>query len=116
MRLCAWRLFWILSPLAISATLVAAGTLSHGSWNGSLRDEAGNPIPEATVRIRLSGGPDYTAQTSANGKFVFADISAGSYELSVEKHQKTWKSSDRLVIKEGTHLTAALQLAAHNKM
>jgi len=112
MRICAWRLLWILSTLAISATLVAAGTLSHGSWNGSLRDEAGNPIPEATVRIRLSGGPDYTAQTSANGKFVFADISAGSYELSVENHQKTWKSSDRLVIKDGTNLTAALQLSS----
>jgi hypothetical protein len=100
---------WLL--LLIPASALLATALSKGSWSGSLRDEAGNPIPEATVHIRLSGGPEHTVQTSANGKFVFADISAGSYELSVENHQKTWKSLDHVIIKDGTTFTAALQLS-----
>src|SRR5215470_4037507 len=105
-----WR--WLL--LLIPASTLLATALSRGSWSGSLRDEAGNPIPEATVHIRLSGGPDYTAHTAINGTFVFADISAGSYELFVENRQKRWKSVDQVIIKDGATLTSALQLSSQN--
>ena len=94
----------------LTTSEVAAAT--KGSWNGSLRDESGNPIREAIVRLHLaSGGPDYTAQTSAGGQFAFREIGAGNYELFVENHEKTWKLPDPVVIKDGTTLTASLQLS-----
>src|SRR5215510_15950394 len=112
MRICCRHRVWGWFLLLIPASALLASALSKGSWTGSLRDQAGNPIAEATVHIRLVGGPDYTAQTSPKGVFVFADISAGSYELFVENHQKTWKSSDQVLIKDGVTLTAALQLSS----
>src|SRR5258705_4504491 len=94
----------------LTTSLVAAGT--KGSWNGSLRDESGNPIREATVRLHLaSGRSEYTAQTSAGGQFVFREIGAGTYELVVENHERTWKLADPVVIKDGTILTTSLQLS-----
>src|SRR5882672_5655827 len=97
---------------AILTTSMAAAA-TKGSWNGSLRDEAGNPIREATVRLHLtSGGSEYIAQTSAGGKFVFRDVAAGTYELVVENHGRAWKLADPVVIKDGTTLTASLQLSS----
>jgi len=66
-----------------------------------VRDEAGKPVGEATIRLHLAGGGcDYTARTSASGKFVFAEIGAGNYALSVENSQETWKMADPVVIRE----------------
>src|SRR6266550_6810010 len=100
---------------AILATCMAA-TPTKGSWNGSLRDEVGNPIREATLRLHLtSGGSEYTAQTSARGQFVFREIGAGTYELVVENRERTWKLTDPVVIKDGTTLTASLQLSSQKE-
>src|SRR6266576_813751 len=100
---------------AILATFMAAAP-TKGSWNGSLRDEAGNPIREATIRLHLtSGGSEYTAQTSAGGQFVFREIGAGTYELVVENHERAWKLPAPVVIKDGTTLTASLQLSSQKE-
>src|SRR4029077_5294428 len=94
----------------LTTSLVAAGT--KGSWNGSLHDESGNPIREATVRLDLaSGGSENTAQNMTVGGFVFRKVGAGSYDLVVENHERTWKLADPVVIKDGTILTASLQLS-----
>jgi len=94
----------------------AASARSAGSWTGFVRDEAGNPVGEATIRLHLAGGgSDYTARTSASGKFVFAEIGAGNYALSVEDSQKTWKMADPVVIQDGTTLTVALQLSSQKQ-
>jgi len=76
----------------------------------------GNPIREATVRLHLtSGGSEYIARTSAGGKFVFRDVGAGTYELVVENHERAWKLADPVVIKDGTTLTAGLQLSSQKE-
>jgi Carboxypeptidase regulatory-like domain len=78
-----------------------------------LRDGARNPVPNARVTLHAtSNAADYTAATSANGQFSFADLPGGSYHLSVAVAGNTWRAEKPLTIKDGTLLTAALQLSS----
>ena len=98
--------------IASAATLPIAAANSGGSWKGFLRDDAGNPVGEATIKLHsASRAGAYTAMTSASGEFAFFEITAGSYELSVEKDQRVWKLTDRVVFLDGTTLTETLQLS-----
>ncbi len=84
---------------------------SGGSWNGIVRDEAGTPMVDTTIKLHsVSGGAEYTARSMAGGKFSFSEVAPGNYELTVEKDQKIWKLTDRVVFKEGTALTESLLL------
>jgi hypothetical protein len=97
--------------LAIMVAVPSANANSEGSWEGTVRDEAGGPVEEATLKLRSASGTDvYTTKSAAGGKFVFSEIPAGSYELLVEKDQKVWKLTDRVVFKKGTILAESLQL------
>src|SRR5713101_6194774 len=97
--------------LCLVATLVAASinvACSAASWNGVLRDDAGKPVAEATVRLRaISGDREYATRTSANGKFVFNAIVAGDYKLSIETAGKTWDVANPVTVKDGTTLGSA---------
>jgi hypothetical protein len=69
--------------------------LSGASWSGVLRDAAGSPAGDATVRLRTTSGEhDYTARTSPGGKFVFSGLVAGNYELSVTVVGKTYNTAE----------------------
>ncbi len=108
--------FFTVGLLAALSTVSVASPPAAGSWNGLVRDGAGKPVSDATVRLHTSGGgPDYIAQTSANGKFVLGDVGAETYELSVENHQRTWKMADPIVIRDGATLTAALELSSQSQ-
>jgi hypothetical protein len=100
--------------LCLSATLAAAsiaGALAAASWNGVLLDHAGKSVGEATVKLRsTSGGRDYTARTLESGKFAFTEIVAGDYRLAVQAEGKTWSMANPVTLKDGTALTATLQL------
>ena len=92
--------------------LVAQGKAAT-SWKGALLDNAGNPLSGATVKLHSPTGKlDYTARTSAGGRFSFDHIAAGDYQLSASKAGRTWVSSARVVIKDGQSLTANLQLTS----
>ena len=88
-----------------------ADALAAASWSGVLRDAAGKPIGEATVRLRSkSANHDYAATTSASGSFAFTGIGATDYDLSVEAAGNTWHAAHSLLIKDGDTLTASLQV------
>src|SRR5438552_1368946 len=90
-----------------------AGGLSTASWRGSLRDDAGKPVTEATIQLRATaGGRDYTARTGASGQFAFPDIAEGAYRVSIERDQTVFSLPNSLLVKAGATLTAALQLSA----
>ena len=92
-----------------------AGGLSLASWRGVVRDDAGKPVGTATVKLRsVAGERHYTASTSADGAFAFAEIVAGEYELSVESGGKSWGTVKPVVIvfKDGAGLTSGLQLSS----
>src|SRR5271169_217730 len=94
----------LVAPIAVAA--------SAASWNGVLSDGSGKPVAEAVVRLHSpSGGRDYTVTTEAKGKFAFADIAAGTYEVSVKIADKEWKATTPWVVTDGAALTMALQLS-----
>src|SRR5271166_4680742 len=101
-------------------TLLLAASQSHAlaaaSWSGALTDGAGTPVDRAVVNLHpASGGRDYTATTTSDGKFVFAEIAPGTYEVSVTAVDKTWKAATSIIVKEGDKLTSALQLSPDNQ-
>jgi len=81
------------------------------SWSGELRDAAGNPIDKATIKlIAADSTHEYSAATSTTGQFTFTAVAAGNYKLTVTAAGKIWTATDGVVIKDGTTLTAGLQL------
>ncbi len=102
--------------LFLSFVLLAgsgASAVSGASWSGVLTDGSGKPLAEAVVTLRSSsGGRDYTVRTASSGKFAFAEIVAGSYEVSVKVADREWKAVAPLVVKDASTLTMALQLSS----
>jgi hypothetical protein len=81
-----------------------------------LRDGAGKAVADAVIRLHLtSGGSNYTSKTAPNGRFAFADVPAGGYEVSVKVADREWKTASPVVIKDAAILSMALQLAAEGK-
>ena len=111
-----FRLSNLVRGLCLITTLAAAPlaiAFSAASWSGVLRDDAGKPVAEATVRLRaISRDREYATRTSANGKFVFNAIVAGDYKLSIETAGKTWDVANPVTVKDGTTLGSALQLTS----
>jgi hypothetical protein len=97
--------------LVISFSVPVVMANSGGSWNGLLRDEAGNPVTDAILKLSNTSTPaEYSATSTTTGKFAFSQILAGAYKLSIQKDQKVWKLTDPIVFKEGTTLTDSLEL------
>lgn len=97
--------------------LVMAAVPSHGasraSWSGVLRDDGGNAVSGAVIHLQAEdASASYTATTSANGAFSFAGVSGGEYRVSVDAAGRTYRSSHRISLKDGSTLTAGLQLSS----
>ena len=91
-------------------------TAGRATWSGVLRDSAGAIVPEAVVKLRsLAEGAGYSARTSASGAFVFSEIVAGKYELSVTSGGASFKLSTAVDVRDGSTLTAALKLSSPEK-
>jgi hypothetical protein len=107
---------WIFCLGVVLAAGPVAGALSVASWSGALTDDSGKPLAEAAVKLHsTSGGRDYTATTAAAGKFAFAEIAPGSYEVSVRMGGKEWKAPAPLVVSGEETLTAALQISTQGQ-
>jgi tetratricopeptide (TPR) repeat protein len=52
---------------------------------GMVRDAAGKPVGDATVRIEQKGAPSVEVRSDAQGAFEFPATAAGSYRVSAEK-------------------------------
>jgi len=106
-KLCFAVLFLLVLP---------ARTLSATSWKGIVHDKPGHAVSEATVSLQAtSGSRAYSANTSANGEFFFADIAAQNYSVAVKVNGKTWNAVEPLVIKDGEALAADLELSEHDQ-
>jgi hypothetical protein len=94
----------------VSFAVSAFGVPAGASWNGVVSDSSGKPVAGAIVKLHSSAGHDYSATTSADGRFALAGIAAASYEVSVKIADKEWKAAAPITIKEATAVTAGLQL------
>jgi Carboxypeptidase regulatory-like domain/TonB dependent receptor len=83
------------------------------SWNGVLYDSDGTPVSGATITLHSpASGGDYTTSTNTSGKFRFAEVDPGSYELSIETRNRTWRAMTPLVVAQGSPLSASLHLSS----
>ena len=107
------RFSWLC--LFVILITIPAAALSGASWSGVLSDSTGKPLPDAVVRLH-SADHEYTVVTAAGGKFAFAEIAGGSYELTVKVADKQWTAVAPLVISDANPLTVALQLSASGQV
>ncbi|HET7101717.1 MAG TPA: carboxypeptidase-like regulatory domain-containing protein, partial [Terriglobia bacterium] len=105
------RLCCALSRCALSIVILAGPAAAATTWNGVLRYHSGTPVSGAVVKLHAPTGKlDYTARTSPEGVFSFVRIIAGDYVLSVRDEGKTWTVAQLVEIKDGTNLSAGLQI------
>jgi outer membrane receptor protein involved in Fe transport len=71
---------WLLFPVA------ASGQLANAAINGTVQDNSGGVIPDATVVLHNNAqNVDRSVTTNGVGYYVILDIIPGSYNLSVSK-------------------------------
>jgi tetratricopeptide (TPR) repeat protein len=69
-------LFWMSAAAAQQGPVIIQGTV---------RDRAGAPVSDASVRLEQDGNSRQQAMTKANGSFTFAGLASGVYVVSAEK-------------------------------
>jgi hypothetical protein len=100
----------------IAATLMiepAAGQsgLGSGRVEGTVMDESGSSVAEATVTARNDATALTTIQTSdPSGHFLFPYLSPGTYQVSVEKAGFKITQLDSVVVAVGTTISLRPQL------
>ena len=101
------------SFLLFLASLVyaAAGV----SWNGVLRDVHKNALSAAHISLRSPDGQhQYSATTSGEGTFSFANLSAGDYQLQVISAGIRYNAATPVHVPESGTLTSQLTLSDDN--
>src|SRR4030095_923147 len=78
--------FILASALALGLAVTVFGQSTSGSITGTVKDNNGAPIADATVKI-VNPATNATRQVSANhaGVFTVAQLQPGVYTVSVEK-------------------------------
>jgi hypothetical protein len=95
---------------------VALGGAAPASWQGVLRDAAGNPISGVPVSVRKAGaGQAVSEATDSAGKFEFASLAAGEYAVSVAHRGQEAVCRTPLVVHEGERLEVWLDLSADER-
>src|SRR5688500_10579021 len=59
------------------------GTTSHGSIRGTVTDNTGATVANATVALTGSGQAARTTTSGADGVYTFADLPPGPYTLAI---------------------------------
>jgi len=96
----ARRLAWVAEPDVGSATL-----------GGRVYDEGGQPLEGAIVSLAGSGfWPARSVQSGADGRFHWADIPAGIYELRVSKGPMVAPPIEGLILDPGAQRAFAVRL------
>lgn len=76
------RVLMLITALFASCPVLAQ---TSGSISGEVRDEKQAVITSATVTVRnISTNETRTAQTNADGRYHFAGVAVGAYEITVE--------------------------------
>src|SRR5262245_18029889 len=110
------RFSTVLVSLLLLAALPAMGAAA-ASWSGQLNDVDGTPLAGAVIHLHLSASSQVlTATSNQDGKFAFAELGAGIYEVSVRAKGKEWKAAAPYVVKEASAILTPLQLTAGGQL
>lgn len=83
-----WRAVVIASIFTFVSRATAQCTSSQQASvavHGTVRDSAGKPVGDASVRFKEKNGPDAVTTTSPEGAFVFSVVCDRTYFISAEK-------------------------------
>ena len=86
-----------------------------GTLSGSVLDERGKPVANASVTIQTSDGRSpHAAHTDVNGHFEFTRFEAGQYDVRAYSHNLFSDWSKRVVVrpKKTTEVTLRLSPTA----
>ncbi|HEV2349362.1 MAG TPA: TonB-dependent receptor [Terriglobia bacterium] len=98
--------------VALACTFSIAPTFGSTSWNGTVRDSAGNPAGGAVIKLHQIGSAAHVETTTLpGGQFTLARLAAGEYELSATWNGKAWTKAGPLEIEDGPPLTMGLRLS-----
>ena len=104
----------ILNLLLIGAAVVQlalAGNQKLATWKGTLSESNGKGIAGAEVELReVRSGRRLHSPTDPRGGFVFNDLPAGEYSVSVHSKGRTLNAAEPVKISLGTVLNARLEL------
>ena len=102
-------LILLIVPNALSVT--------RATWIGVLRDVNAKPLSDATVKLSsVTGGQEYSAQTSPAGIFVFPEIVSGNYSVSVIVHAMIFEAASTIDVQDGNKLLNGLTLLGPGKL
>ena len=103
--------FALALALGISAGLASAQSASTGTIIGSVVDNTNAAVPGATVTIVLkTTGAARTTTTDGAGRYVFADVDPGNYDISVSKTGFSTTAISNQVVQIGLQLTVNAKL------
>jgi uncharacterized GH25 family protein len=105
----------VIAVLAFAAVANAQFARGLGTLSGSVLDERGKPVPNASVTIQTSDGlSPHAAHTDADGHFEFTRFEAGQYDVRAYSHSLFSDWSKRVVIrpKKTTEITLRLSPTA----
>jgi len=95
-RVCKAAVGFLVAMVILIAPVSAQNV--RGSISGVVKDQSGGHIPDARVTLTgIETNSARTAQSDANGEFVFGQLPAGRYRVEVEKSGFR-KSSEELVL------------------
>jgi len=109
-RFLASGAFAALICLAVS---VAVNAQTTGSVSGEVRDEKEAIVPNATVTLRsITTNQSRTTQTDDEGRYRFANVDVGQYELTVENSgfAKYVQTGLTLVLNQSAVINVAMKL------
>jgi Carboxypeptidase regulatory-like domain/TonB dependent receptor len=89
-------------------TWATASSQTSLSLSGVLSDDASKPVKAAVILNDGKNSLHYSAETSAEGKFAFAGVQPGTYELSIKAGEKEWRAATPVVVETGLSLLLRL--------
>jgi uncharacterized GH25 family protein len=108
-------IFGIITVLVLAASANAQFARGLGTLSGSVLDERGKPVANASVTIQTSDGlSPHAAHTDVNGHFEFTRFDAGQYDVRAYSHNLFSDWSKRVVVrpKKTTEITLRLSPTA----
>src|SRR5438270_9080411 len=96
--------------LALFAAALAFSQTNVGRITGTVTDPTGAPVPNCTVVAIDAQGLKPTTSTDTNGIYVFPSLSAGTYELGVEKQGFRAARETGVVLDAASQRTIAFRL------
>ncbi|HKV81240.1 MAG TPA: carboxypeptidase-like regulatory domain-containing protein [Candidatus Sulfotelmatobacter sp.] len=111
-RLALVLLAALVAAVMFVAPMTAWGqTTNAGTITGNVTDNTNAAVPDATVTITLkSTGVVRTATTNNEGRYVFANVDPGAYDLKVTKAGFSSTVISNQTVNVGTQLTENVQL------